>query len=311
MFDGVRLQSGFSDEQARHWQRVGIDGLFVGALFTDWYVSVGEGPSSPDYQMLARFQRMFAARGVADNFLKVATVYQVEPRLDWTNAQQRSLIVNNFREGARMARYAGLKGVALDLEPYQRNLWASDPSLPGKAALVLQLGREVGAAIKAEFPDATVIVLPEVRSDAAGTTRFAENYRLSPEFWQGLMQARFRQTVIATEHSYSAPHPAQIIPNIHRRYAADFGTAAYNGQRLSIAIGIWPLGKTYTNKQAQETVMQFRQQLEESFESGQPYVWIYGQGSAWETNGPYGSAALDPQFESFVTAIHEVKSRCH
>jgi hypothetical protein len=261
--------------------------------------------------MLKRFQRMFAAQGVAENFLKAATVYPSEPQFNWADAQQRNLVVRNFRQGARMARYAGLKGMALDLEPYQKNFWAIDPAIPNKAQIVLQLGREVGAAIKAEFPQATVIVLPEVRSYAEGTSRIAQNYKLSLEFWQGLLDANFQSLVIATEHSYNVPHPSVIVPNIQRRYAADLRTAAGGGSRMSIAIGIWPLGRTYTNKQANETPAQFKLRLEESFDAGQPYVWIYGHGSAWETGGPYGSGEVDPQFKGFVEAIHQVKARCY
>lgn len=52
-------------------------------------------------------------------------------------------------------------------------------------------------------------------------------------------------------------------------------------EKCSIALGMWPLGKTYTDKSSRYAPESFRKQFLESYELSPEYVWIYDHGAAW------------------------------
>lgn len=307
MFDGVNVTERFDLQDARYWAHIGIDGFFVGRVLNDWTKSVGENEHSDVYRRLRSFQEIYASQGVAYNFLKIAGPYGPEPHFGWTSAE-RSAVVQRFRDGAHLARYAGLKGIAFDLEPYQRGLWEADPAIPNKAQLVFALGRDIGRAIFGEYPDATIIVIPEVLQYAG--SRNYPNYALSADFFKGLVQTHFVRLVIATERSYITKFLGAIVADAATAHKRTLQQAGWSLSNVSFAFGLWPLGKTYTDKAPHETPQQFYQRLQIAFAAGQPYVWIYGHGSAWQTNGPYGSGAVDTQFPEFVQALEQVKAQC-
>lgn len=306
MFDGVNVTQRFDIQDAKYWENIGIDGFFLNRVLNDWTKSVGSDENSDVYRKLRSFQQIYASQGVAYNFLKVALPYTSEPHFDWTPANI-NVVVQRFRDAAHLAHYAGLKGVALDLEPNQVGFWALDSSLPSKPAIVRNAGKNIGAAIKQEFPNAQIIVLPEV---AAYAKAMPQAYALSPQFFAGLAQTHFVSLIIATEHSYVAPTPQTVVPAIHKYEGSIMKAAGVAPETTSVAIGLWPLGKTYTDKSPHETPARFQKRLELAFAAKQPYVWIYGHGSAWQTDGPYGSGSVASNFQEFVTALRQVKARC-
>jgi hypothetical protein len=306
MFDGVNVAQRFDLQDAKYWASVGIDGFFVGRIINDWTKSAGSNENSDVYRKLQSFQQLYASQGVGYNFLKIALPYTGEGHFGWTSAEI-SVVVERFREAAHLARYAGLMGLALDLEPQQAGFWAVDPSIPNKPAVVRNTGRSIGVAIKQEFPNAQVIVLPEV---AAYAIAMPKPYALSPLFLEGFAQAHFAELVIAAEHSYGAPTPQTVVSGTHRTHDVVLRASGVVPEATTVAIGLWPLGKTYTDKSPHETPASFQKRLELSFAAKQPYVWIYGHGSAWQANGPYGSGPVAANFQQFVAALHRVKAEC-
>jgi hypothetical protein len=194
------------------------------------------------------------------------------------------------------------------VEPYQRGIWQADPAVPNKQQLVLDAGREIGGAILSQFPTATIIVIPEVLQYAHSSNY--PTYPMSAAFWQGLIQSHPRQMVIATERSYHTKFLGPIAADTATAHKRSLQQAGVPLQTVSIAFGLWPLGRTYTEKAADETPPQFYERLRLAFAAGQPFVWIYGHGSAWQTNGPYGSGAVDPLFGQYVDALRRVKAEC-
>lgn len=224
--------------------------------------------------------------------------------------------MRNFRDAAHLARFAGFKGMAFDLEPYGGGPWQPDPADPGRPAKIRNFAARVGHEIATECPECLVATIPEALGYAImpipkNTTlpdRWFNRYRMSQYFIRGLVSGGIRHLVVATETSYTAPDPTLALRNAHPLYERLRNTSG--NLSISYAIGLWPLGKSYTNKAAHETPENFKRRLEAAMAAGQPYVWIYGHGSAWEAEGPYGSGPVVPNFSRYTAVVHEVKEEC-
>ena len=117
--------------------------------------------------------------------------------------------------------------------------------------------------------------------------------------------------IIATERSYNVSQPNSVVNSMKDVYAKDLQMHGIGPKTLVVAPGIWRLGKSYTDKTARSTPAQFRERLRAAAQVAPPDVWIYGHGSAWEKDGPYGKGDVDPQFEQFIQVVHQFKQACH
>jgi hypothetical protein len=309
MFDGLDIRTENNEAKAQYWgQTIGVEGFFVGNVMASWADSVGDDENSQIYPKVKLFQEVYSRFGVTDNFIKVA----LYTKPDWRDPSFQSRVVTNFRQAAHLAKYAGLKGLALDLEAYVPGYWNEDSAIPDKAERVYLLGRRIGGAILSEFPDASVIVLPEILAYAGPPygQKVQQAYALSSRFWDGLIQAHFRQLIIATEGSYDSDRPDLIAGEMRDLYRDNLRNNGIVPQTVAIALGIWPLAKTYTDKSARCTPTQFEERLRLAFQERSPYVWIYGHGSSWEKDGPYGKGDVDPHFNEFVQIVHRVGQSC-
>jgi len=312
-FDGVSPSKSLNETEAKYWgETVGIDGFFLGDIMYTWEDSVGDDENGRAYQLVRQFQQLYSKHGVTDNFLKVAIHY---PH-DWKTPAAQDHVVQDFHQGAHLARSTGLRGLALDLEPYVNGFWDTDPAVPDKAERAYMLGKRIGYAIWSEYPEAIVIVLPEVLNYKCPpfpqTT--CEKYATSGRFWQGLVQAHFGSVLIATESTYDASSPPVAAAHVWDTYRPDVERNGIDVNTIRVAPGLWPLGKSYTDKSAHVSAAQFAERLRLTLQfaaqEGSPYIWIYGHGSAWEENGPWGNNHVDPQFNQFLNALHRVKQSC-
>lgn len=309
MFDGFQLQAHNDEAWARYWgETVGVEGFLLNQVMPDWSFSVGRDAESDLHQSLKQFQELYARHGVTENFIKVALYRQ----LDWHDAAAADRVVENFRQAARLARSAELRGLALDLEPYVEDFWAEDQALPDKPQRAFQLGRRIGQAIQLEFPEASVLVFPEVLVLVLPpySPRMRSAYRVAPDFWDGLVRAPFKQLLVGIEKSYQASRPDLVAREMRELYRIDLLAKGLDPAAVPLVVGLWPLGKTYTDKRARETPARFEQRLRLAFDEPSPYVWIYGHGSAWQEDGPYGQGKVDPNFADYVHALQEVKASC-
>lgn len=310
MFDGLEINTQNNNSMAKYWgQKIGVDGFFVNNVMSSWDDSVGDDENSPLYQRVKRFQELYSKYGVTDNFIKVA----LYTKHDWRTSGNQTRVISNFRHAAHLARYAGLEGMALDLEAYVNGYWNEDPAIPDKGERVFALGQAIGRAMISEFPDATIIVFPEVLTYASPPygSGVHQAYALSSRFWDGLIQAHFKQLVIATESSYDSGRPDLIAYEIQHTYQSSLRHNGVDPKNASIAVGIWPLANSITDKSARSSPAQFEERLTLALIKPSPYVWIYGFGSGWQKGGPYGNGGdVDPHFEEFVKVIHRVKKSC-
>ena len=120
--------------------------------------------------------------------------------------------------------------------------------------------------------------------------------------------------MIATENSYNSRWPNLIAQNVSDKYHGNLLKNGLDPDSVPVAMGIWPLGKSYSDKSSRITPSQFEDRLglafQEARREGSPYVWIYGLGSAWEKDGPYGKGDVAPHFEEYLQVLRRVKESC-
>ncbi|MGH8126715.1 MAG: hypothetical protein ACREPK_12810 [Rhodanobacteraceae bacterium] len=327
MFDGVDIRTQTNPQQAEYWGRkVGVEGFFLNFVMAHWKKDVGTDPNSELWQKVSRFQSLYSKDGVTDNFIKVA-LYKTH---HWKDAQANRAVVARFRHAAMLARHAGLKGIALDLEPYKPT-WGGPAGGPDLAPTVEREGRAIGAAMHSAYPDMTLIVLPDVlaathRYDTL-VQRFKSNvhriksgkrpppydkYGLSVPFVRGLLSIPWKHAVIAMEQTYSRNSDGitRTVQRVRGHYAELLGDKHLQEIGFSTAPGLWTLGKTRKDKAAREKPARFKRRLEASLHAAKQYVWIYGKDSAWQTDGPYASGPVVADFDTYLDVIHQAETSC-
>lgn len=319
MTAGLNIHKQTNPEQAAYWgQKVGLQGFMVNYVVSDWQTDVGTNPDSGTWKLLRQFQSIYSRHGVTDNFIKIA-LYKGH---DWHSAQQNREVTRNLAHAAALARYAGLKGLALDLEPYKPT-WGGSAGGPELAKAVEEEGRRMGQAMHDAYPGMTLIVLPDVLREADHERKSSSDwasthnggYQLAVPFMRGLLSIPWSHVVIATEYTYSA-HAERIAPFMQeasQRYLKTMGMRDQPDTNFSVAPGLWPLGPTAKDKSARFSPEEFKRRLKVAFDTSRHYVWIFGSSSAWQKDGPLGPipGPVATSFPQFLDAIHQVRATCN
>lgn len=316
MFDGINLKTDNTTQQAAYWgTTVGVQGVFINNVMAYWTADVGTNPGSALWQQAKQFQAEYARYGVTDNFVKVA-LYKPH---DWTNAQQNADAVRHFAHAAALARYAGFKGMALDLEPYTPT-WGSDAEVGTLGATVEREGRAIAKAMHAAYPGMTLFIMPDVllalqlqhQNLQTGTTAHVESYALAQPFLRGLLSVQWRHVAIGMEQTYNRNSDgiAMSMPLDYARYVAFLKVDSGSAANLSMAPGLWPLGPNSRDRSARETPQRFAGRLDVAFNLAQRYVWIYGKGGTWNINAPSDLGPIASNFQEFLDVIHQTRARC-
>lgn len=300
MFDGVSVSSDTNEGKAKYWgEEVGVDGFLVNNVMASWETTVPDSESSAVATNLKHFQELYARHGVDQNFIKVAIYKPV----NWKDRTELARDVDNFRRGAQLARFAGMRGMALDLESYVKGFWEIDANDPAKGQTIYEMGKAIGDAIERGYPGSSVFVVREV----LWWVNRAKNYALSGKFWDGFVASSVPHIYVGEELTYDKPGIPRELTSMYRdnaiRNHVDPG-------KVEIVPGLWPLGHSYTDKSPRVSASAFEENLRHSFGEHTRYVWIYGFGSAWETNGSYGKGPVAGKFNEYVQALRKVKSEC-
>jgi hypothetical protein len=135
-------------------------------------------------------------------------------------------------------------------------------------------------------------------------------YGLSVPFLRGLLSVPWSQVVIAIERTYDGKRIAASSTETLHRYEMFIRRDALAPQNFSVAPGLWPLGKSYQDKSARFSASDFAQHLRDAMTSTTTYVWIYGFGSAWQSDGPYGQGPTVHDLSNYAQALSEAKRMC-
>lgn len=273
----------------QYWgEKVGVNGFFIDGI-ANWWTSRDE--LFKKLELLTEVNAKGARFGVDSNFLKVALGYEILP--DWTDDANWANIAKTFGDISELAMRSGSRGIAIDTEAYtiplldtqaERHKGIRKDILRTK---VYQRGRDIMRAIADAFPDIEVIVLPEGAfywlNPEQGTS--PGSFELWIDFWNGMASVNNKNgIVIAAERTYSvlnSIHMKQIYALEQKTMQEHVQDKAFWMNKCSIALGMWPLGKSYEDKAARYTPAQFRDQFQAAVALSPRYVWIYGHGAAW------------------------------
>jgi hypothetical protein len=306
MFDGVNIATQTTSEQARYWaHRVGVQGFFLNYVMESWQNDVGTDSSSAIWQLAKRFQNLYSVEGTTDNFIKVA----VRRTHAWRDEDANRRVASNFGHAASLARYAAFAGVAIDLEPYVP-IWGGEAGGPDLSPSVEREGRAIGTAMRVAYPQMVLVLMKDALYWAGRGQGYNGGYGLAVPFLQGMLSAGFKRVVVADERTYKDPRIAQIADDIRAEYARFIGENRLPPTPVTVAPGLWPLGSSYQDKSARTAPEEFGDRLRISFGTASDYVWIYGFGSAWQTDGPYGKGPVVANFGSYLRAIQDVRGAC-
>jgi hypothetical protein len=267
---------------------VGISGFLLRDI-ADWWVS--RGKLFEKLQLLTEVNAKGKRYGVDSNFLKVSLGYGNFP--DWLDDAKWVDVVKTFGDISELAKKSGSRGIAVDTESYTIPLFdPRDDRYKGISkelikAKVFQRGHDIMAAVTNAFPNIEIIILLEGAyywfNPKEGVNAGA--WELWIDFWNGLASVNNRNgIVIAAERTYSVTNAIQmnqiyaLEQKVMQEHVQD---KEFWTEKCSIALGLWPLGKSYEDKSARYTVAQFRQQFREAAALSPRYVWIYGHGAAW------------------------------
>ncbi|MGH7803558.1 MAG: hypothetical protein ACREQJ_04370, partial [Candidatus Binatia bacterium] len=225
---------------------------------------------------------------LAESFLDVALASSAsDPQPDWFDEERWRRIAANFGVIARMAGQCGLRGLIIDPEHYERDLFrmsrASGRSFATTAEVVRRRGRAIMAEIAANHPRPVVLflfggTLPMRNLEAAGSLEAAE-YGLLLAFLDGFLDARppAARIVDGYEFAYSLfdrdefEHARKTIRRDARRLAAD--PARYD-QGIDVGFGLW---LDYERTLDRFSPARWRDTLANALAVTDRYVWVHAQ----------------------------------
>jgi len=258
-------------------------------------------------------------RTFTDNFLPVSlSPAQSAAGLHWFDDARWQIIADNFGVVAQIAAAGGVKGLILDPEHYNYQLFRYadqrqlvDKSFEAHVQMARQRGRQVMEAVAAHRPNAVLLslyayTLPLVNLQRSGRLQEAA-YSLLPAFYDGLLEAMpaAAQLVDGYEPAYPFKERRQFLDGYRRiRQEAVVLSAVPDRYRQQIGAG-FGLWLDYNRKLEHFTPAEFRQAVRAALEVSDSYVWIYSQGPRF-----FPAANLDRAYiEALAEARRSMKER--
>jgi hypothetical protein len=219
--------------------------------------------------------------------------------------QDFSAILANARLAAELARAGRTRGILLDVEQYQGQLFAfraqplaSAYGWEAYAGQARRRGREIMTAFQEGYPGLTVFLtfghsLPWVMSER-GTKPLAETpYGLLAPFIDGLLDTARGRTVVVDgyELSYGCQEPARFAEArrlVRQDVLPIVGAPETYRLRLRLAFGLWldydwrRLGWCATDPDRNYfTPAAIERALAAALRESDEYVWLYGETPRW------------------------------
>jgi hypothetical protein len=262
-------------------------------------------------------------RRFSDSFLRV----NVTPGdVDWF--EDFSAVTANARLAAELARAGRARGVVLDVEQYQGQLFdyraqrfASSRSWNTYAAQARLRGREIVSALQDGYPGLTVFLsfghsLPWVQSEHNRRPLAETSYGLLAPFVDGMLDtARGRTRIVdGYELSYGFREPRQFADArrlVEQGVLPIVAAPLVYRERLQLGFGIW-LDYDWRRRGWSATEPSRNYITPETLEStvtaalrtSDEYVWIYNETPRW-----WGSTKPEARMpEAYVTALRRAKA---
>jgi len=247
---------------------------------------------------------------VTENFL---ILWSTPGEVDWFDDAGWAVVGEKFRIMARVARQGGLRGILFDPELYggKNKTWRYR-SQPGWAqhpfdeyrAKVRQRGQETMRAMRAEFPDLTVlgywltsVCLRALDASGGGSVAglAAEDYGLYPAFVDGWLDAAPATVkfVDGQEFAYrwdgEAAFQAGALRVKHdcQAFITSTNRAKYRAQ-VQASFGFYldayvnpPGSSYYFGREGEPRVQRLANNLAAAVGAADEYVWIYGEQHRW------------------------------
>jgi hypothetical protein len=261
---------------------------FILSYVADWWTTKEKlAENGADVKAL---NQRGAAYGIDSNFVKISLGYGRLPI--WTDDVAWKQVTDNFKNIAEFVRATGTKGIAIDTESYEVPLFdaAADQykSIPRDVlrAKIFQRGQQIMGSLTSAFPDIEIFVLPEGAlywfnpGEGSGA-----GFELWIDFFDGMASVKNRNGIIlGSERTYSVlardslERPYRLIDRTMYQHSRD---PQFWKEKCTIAIGMWPLGKTYSDKSSRYSAREFEGQFLQAASLSPRYVWIYDHGVAW------------------------------
>ena len=245
-----------------------------------------------------------------DNFLR----FNFTPgQIDWHDDNGWAIFCRKTTLCAKIAKETGLKGFAVDFEPYGREIFkystGSGHSFDEMKQIVRKRGKQWMEAIAVEYPDMVILTLfigeaniqlhSPVKYDYADTSLQSFQYGLLPAFFNGMLDAvppKMRivdgcESGYYKNGIYEFAHHALAIKSING--PAVQLVAPENRQKYisQVQIGFGFYLDMYTNlpghfyyrgpKEGGTRLDRLEENLTAAWETTDEYVWIYGEQWRW------------------------------
>ncbi|MBU0581091.1 MAG: hypothetical protein KKA19_07925 [Candidatus Margulisbacteria bacterium] len=276
-------------DTAEFWaKKVGISGFIITTLPSNWYEPTEN--INQYFLITKQMNQICRNKGIDANFIRIGLGHRTLP--DYFNDLKWGKILEKVKSVAKFAKATNFRGIALDTEAYTGELWNSSKGTLAnypKAELkkkIYQRGREIMQQIVQEFPEAELFVFP-VGHLYAYTKKGSSKYELWIDFFNGLASIENeRGIILGSERTYRIIQKNKLLHYYYDEIKGPIIGDNINNpnfwyEKCSIALGAWPLGKTYSDKSAWYNSFFFNRQFRTMEMTCPKYVWIYAHGSAW------------------------------
>jgi hypothetical protein len=339
-------------QHVRQMEKVGFDGIVIVPT-----VKVGNktasmkwgGWFSPQHQWThENFQHVIDDMQAAlpqrftDNFMDM-TRHVIG--LDWRDGAKETLkqidwfsddfqvTIDNLALAAQICREAGFKGMFMDMEQYGGGTWGPwmfpfnygyasvngiTHSFEDCQAQVRLRGRQIMEAITKQYPDITLVILPDVNTVAAITWEVGKRYNpkltglsgseyaLFPAFIDGMLEGAGPKVTFenGVEQSYGWTIDSQFEENGAKLLEQATSLSSVPDlfrQKMGMAYGIWIDHRGWNTQPPfyanHFTPGEFEQALHSALKHSSRYAWVWAQEAIFwpQSGGLRNAAATVPQ----------------
>jgi hypothetical protein len=302
---GIR-DTQYVKDQWQEMERMPFDGAGIRVAIDRNKPTTGNGTTANQLGWLVMGPRLFVVeefrdaikdlkaakwRKFSDNFLPVALSSSASAAdLNWFDENRWEVIAKNFSVLAKIASKSGIKGLILDPEDYNYNLFSYQNqqkqvgrSFEDYIKMARQRGREVMSRITESMPNVVILSLfgytlplSEMRK---GISLREANYGLLPAFYDGLLEAMpaSTQLIDGYEFAYGFKHQKQFLKAYSQINQEAIVLSTVPNQYRKKVRAAFGLMLDYRGRVDYFTPEEFQMALHHALRVSDGYVWVYAE----------------------------------